>query len=359
MRVPRPVPDTGGTATGMSSVTECRCMQAAADSSHVRMPTRRRAAIEQIGRRIALGLGLVAFITTIVTIQRSGYTDGSDGRVDLLDALYYASVSVTTTGYGDITPVSDAARLVDVILVTPARILFLVLLVGTTMEVLTDQSRHALAIRRWRKRVNDHYIICGFGSTGRSAVRALTAQGCDKDSFVVIDLDPNTVEEATDSGYVAVDGDASLTVILRAARIDRARAVVVTPRRDDTAVLITLTARELRPDITIVAAVREEENLHLLRQSGADSVIHSADAVGRLLGLATTSKPVAQVLDDLLLPGSGLDVVEVAAVELGDGRWGAPSETKALAIVRDGDHYELDGARPVEPGDRLVVLRPR
>ncbi len=86
-------------------------------------------------------------------------------------------------------------------------------------------------------------------------------------------------------------------------------------------------------------------------------MIHSADAVGRLLGLATTSQPVAKVLDDLLLSGSGLDVVECAAVDLGDGTWGPPPGAKALTIVRDGDSYDLDGSRPIERGDRLVVLQ--
>lgn len=322
------------------------------------MPTRERAAIEQIGRRIAFGLLLIAFITVIVTIQRSGYTDGADGKVGLLDALYYASVSVTTTGYGDITPVTDAARLVDVILVTPARILFLVLLVGTTMEVLTDQSRHALATRRWRRKVNDHYIVCGFGSTGRSAIRALLAQGATPDDIVVIDTHPGITAEATAEGFVTIHGDASRTSVLESAVISKAQAVIVTPSRDDAAVLVTLTARELNPTATIVVGVREDENLHLLRQSGADSVIHSADAVGRLLGLATTSQPVAHVLDDLLMPGSGLDVVECDAVEHGDGSWGAPSGARPLAVLRDGDKYDLAAARPIAPGDRLVVIRP-
>lgn len=321
------------------------------------MPTRQRAAIEQIGRRVGVGLGLIAFITLIVSVQNRGYTDSADGAVSFLDALYYASVSVTTTGYGDITPVSDSARLVDVLLVTPARILFLVLLVGTTMEVLTDQSRHALATRRWRKRVHDHHIICGYGATGQSAIRALQSQGASIEQFVVIDTDPNAVRQATEAGFVAVAGEASLTSSLRHAEIATAKSVIVTPNRDDTAVLITLTARELRPDITIVTGVREAENLHLLRQSGADSVIHSADAVGRLLGLATTSQPVAKVLDDLLLTGSGLDIVECGAVDLGDGTWGPPSGAKALAIVRDGDSYDLDESHPIKSGDRLVVLK--
>ena len=327
------------------------------ESPVVMMPTRKRAAIEQIGRRVGVGVGLILFIAVIVTIQPNGYQDGTDGSVSVLDALYYASVSVTTTGYGDITPVSGSARLVDVLLVTPARLMFLVLLVGTTMEVLTDQSRHALATRRWRKRVHDHYVICGYGSTGRSAIRALRAQGVTDDQFVVIEPHPGTADDATAAGLVTVHGDASSTAVLRSAEIERAAAVVVTPNRDDTSVLVTLTARELNPGVSIVVAVRNEENLHLLRQSGADSVIHSADAIGRLLGLATTSQPVAQVLDDLLLPGSGLDVVEIEAVELANGVWGAPPGTRPLAVIRNGGEYDIELDEPIGRDDRLVILR--
>lgn len=327
------------------------------DRRRIAMPTQRRTAIEQIGRRLGAGLALITFVAIVVIIQRDGYGDSSDGTVGIIDAIYYASVSVTTTGFGDISPVTTAARLTDVVLITPARIMFLVLLVGTTMEVLTDQSRHALAVRRWRKRVQNHYIVCGYGSTGRGAIDALEAQGVPSERIVVIDPSPEAVEEATGDGYVTVQGDASSTSVLDEAEIDAAEAVIVTPARDDTAVLITLTARELHPNTTIVAGVREEENLHLLRQSGASSVIHSADTVGRLLGMATTSRPVAHVLDDLLTPGSGLDVFECDAVDRGDGTWGAPPGSRTLAVVRQGDKYEVSDAAPISAGDRLVVLR--
>ena len=66
-----------------------------------------------------------------------------------------------------------------------------------------------------------------------------------------------------------------------------------------------------------------------------------------------------EVLDDLLMPGSGLDVVECAAVKRPDGSWGAPGNTRPLAIIRDGDSYEVDGLAEITDGDRLVVLRPQ
>lgn len=324
----------------------------------IRMPSRRIPALIQIRRRLLIAGGLIAFIAVIVLIQRNGYIDGSDGKVGVVDAIYYAAVSVTTTGFGDITPVSTSARTVDVLLVTPARIAFLVVLVGTTMEVLTDQTRHAFSARRWRKNVHDHYVICGYGSTGESAARALRAQGIQPELLVVIEPDPEASARAAADGLVVVEGDATRQGILTEAHVERARAVIVTPNRDDTAVLITLTVREANPDATIVTGVRDAENLHLLRQSGADSVIHSADAVGRLLGLATTSASVAGVIDDLLLPGSGFDVVECDPVAQADGSLGAPTHANLLAVIRDGDHHRPDQlAGGVASGDRLVVLK--
>jgi voltage-gated potassium channel len=324
----------------------------------IRMPSRGAPALIQIRRRLLLAGGLIAFIAMIVLIQHNGYVDGGDGRVGVVDAFYYAAVSVTTTGFGDITPVSTSARIVDLFLVTPARIAFLVVLVGTTMEVLTDRTRQAISAQRWRKNVHDQYIICGYGSTGESAARALRAQGIAPELLVVIEPDAAVAAAAAADGLVVVEGDATRQGVLAEAQVERARAVIVTPNRDDTAVLITLTVREANPRTTIVTSVREAENLHLLRQSGADSVIHSADAVGRLLGLATTSASVAGVIDDLLMPGSGLDVVECDPVAQADGSFGAPADASVLAIIRDGDHHRPDQlADGVAPGDRLVVLK--
>jgi voltage-gated potassium channel len=324
--------------------------------SHILMPKRRPAAIEQIGRRLVIALGLLTLMAIVVLIQRDGYTDSVDGSVGAIDAFYYAAVSATTTGFGDIAPASESARLFDLLIVTPARVMFLIVLVGTTMEILTDQSRHAIATRRWRKRVDDHHIICGYGSTGRSAVRALRAQGIDRDRIVVIERSAEGAGRASEDGYTTIEGDAARTATLGEAHIERARSVIVAPSRDDTAVLITLTARELNPAVTIVSGVRDAENLHLLTQSGADSVIHSAEAVGRLLGMATQSTAVASVMDDLLMPGSGFDVYECDPVTSADGSLAPPASSKVLAVVRDGGHSRLGG--PIREGDRLVVLGP-
>ena len=162
--------------------------------------------------------------------------------------------------------------------------------------------------------MNDHYVICGFGATGQSAATDLINRGIDPADIVAVDKDADAIEAATGQGIVAIHGDATENAVLEQAAIDLARAVVVTPNRDDTAVLVTLTVRELNPTAHIVTGGRERENLHLLRQGGADEVIDSTAAVGRMLGIATHAPGAVQVVDDLLDAGTGLDLIETATM---------------------------------------------
>ncbi len=309
-------------------------------------------------RRIGLALFLVVFVGVVVTLGSDGYVDSAGGDIGFIDALYYASVTVTTTGYGDITAVSTSSRLATILLITPARILFLILVVSTTVEVLTDQSRKHILTKRWSQKVNNHFVICGFGSTGHSAGKDLMQRGVPKEQIVAVDLDPERIGIAANEGFVAIVGDAAQRTVLAQAAIERARGVIITTNRDDTAVLITLTARELNPDVHIVAGGLEQENLHLLRQSGADEVIDATAAVGRMLGLSTYAPQTVKVLDDILDAGTGLDLAEVSPVMV-DGSLGAPPGTTLLAIVRAGrrlSQAEMDRSI-LDSGDRLVVLR--
>ena len=97
--------------------------------------------------------------------------------MDLVDAIYYTTVTLSTTGYGDIAPVAPHTRLINAFVVTPLRIAFLVLLIGTTLEVLATQGRERFRIARWRKSMDDHVVVVGYGTKGRSAVDTLVNNG--------------------------------------------------------------------------------------------------------------------------------------------------------------------------------------
>src|SRR5262245_7596299 len=105
------------------------------------MPEPAVSPVASIARRVLWALVALLAAVLIVYLDRGGYRDGNGDGLSFLDCFYYATVSLSTTGYGDITPVSDSARLVNILVITPLRVLFLIVLVGTTLAVLTERSR--------------------------------------------------------------------------------------------------------------------------------------------------------------------------------------------------------------------------
>ena len=326
----------------------------------VRLPTKAPTSpLLAIGRRLAFAVGLVLVNWAIVVAERGNYVDNYDGEVSIRDALYYTTVTLTTTGYGDITPVTDGARMVNALLVTPMRLLFVVVLVGTTIQALTERSREEFRLGRWRAQVKDHVVVLGYGTKGRNAVRALLLRGHPLDQFVVVDPNPQAVADATAAGLVAVAGSATSREVLAQALIDRARVVVVALDRDDSAVLATLAVRRMAPQVSVIAAARESENAELLAQSGAEAVVISSETAGRLLGLATESPETVSVFEDLLSFGHGLDLVD-RTLEPGEvGRSPADLEAPVLAVVRDGRvlRYSDPAANRLQAGDRVIYAQ--
>jgi voltage-gated potassium channel len=326
----------------------------------VSLPARTRSPVLELARRAVAAVLLVALIVLLVYLDKDSYTDSHDGTVTLVDAIYYATVTISTTGYGDITPVTPHARILNAVIVTPLRILFLVLLVGTTLQVLANEGRRIFLDSRWRKHMRNHVVVVGYGTKGRSAVDTLEANGCKPAQIVVIDGRSSAVSEANIQGYAAIEGDATRREVLRRAEIIKAREVIVTLDRDDSAILVTLTVRQLNPSAHVVVAVREEDNASLLRQSGANAVITSSEAVGRLLGLSATSPNLGTVIEDLLSSREGLEVGErqVTRDEVGLNPGQVEGE-RVIAVVRNKTlrrFYDPTVAK-LETGDQVVVVR--
>ncbi len=315
-----------------------------------------------LSRRLLMALGLLAATVLLVYVDRDGYTDNNDptGKVDFSDAVYYTTVTLSTTGYGDIAPSSQAARVVNALLVTPLRVAFLVVLIGTTLEVLASQGREAYRASRWRNRLNQHVVVVGYGTKGRSAIETLLNGGHTKDDIVVVDPDRLAGQEANDDGMTVVIGDATRRDVLRRAGVDKASQVIITTDRDDATVLTVLNVRQLNSTAYTVAAVREGDNVPLVRQSGADAVVTSSDAVGRLVGLSAISPALGGVLEDLLSYGHGLEVAEreLLVPEVGKRPQSLPDQV--IAVIRDDTvHRYFDPVvTQLARGDRLIVVRP-
>ncbi|MFF7354983.1 potassium channel family protein [Streptomyces filipinensis] len=314
--------------------------------------------IRQVVKRLLMALLVLVATALVVYADRDGYRDNADGPVDLLDAFYYATVTLSTTGYGDITPVSDGARLTNIFVITPLRVLFLIILVGTTLEVLTERTREEWRLNRWRSTLRDHTLVIGFGTKGRSAIQTVCATGLKRDQVVVVDPSAKAVDAANAEGYAGVMGDATRSDVLKRAEVHKARQIIVAPQRDDTSVLVTLTARQLNRSAKIVAAVREEENAPLLKQSGADAVITSASAAGRLLGLSVLSPAAGMVMEDLIQQGSGLDLVERPVVRSEVGKRARETDDLVLSVVRGHRvlGYDDPAVGTLQLTDRLITI---
>lgn len=320
------------------------------------------------GRRITVRViyALTALFAAVIIVylDRHGYRDvdsspNPDDPLSFLDCLYYATVSLSTTGYGDITPVSPSARLVNVLVITPLRVAFLIVLIGTTVETLTTQSRQVYQIQRWRNKVRNHAIIVGYGTKGRSAAAAMVGDEVAPADIVVVEKDPAALERAKNAGLVTVRGSATDSEVLRLASAQHARAIIVATDDDESAALVTLTARELAPKAKIIAAVRESDNEHLLKQSGADSTVVTAETAGRLLGVAVQTPSVVEIMEDLLTPDAGFAIAEREVTPKEEG--GSPRHLHdiVLGVVRDGQLLRVDSPQvdTVEAGDRLLYIR--
>ena len=175
----------------------------------------------------------------MVYLDRAGYRDVTDEPLSILDSLYYATVSLSTTGYGDITPVTESARLINILIITPLRVIFLIVLVGTTIEILTRRGTDTIREQNWKRKVKNHTVVIGYGVKGRTAVKSLLDSEEDGRSIVVITGSPAAASEASEQGVVTVVGDARSTDVLEQAMIDKAKKVIVAVDEDDATVLIT------------------------------------------------------------------------------------------------------------------------
>lgn len=317
-------------------------------------------------RRILLALGLVLLVVVIIWFDREGLRDhAQDGEpLGITDVLYFTVVSLTTLGYGDISPVTTEARLLNALLLTPIRIFLWVLFLGTAYEmtVLRLRFREERHMRELHDRLRDHVVICGYGVKGRAIVGELVAHGQEPENIVVIDPNEDAVAAAAGDGLVALRGDASSESLLRAAAVERAAYVLAAPDRDDACVLICLTVRNLAPAVQLVAAAREEENIKLLYGAGANLVVAPSVSGGRLMASAVRQQAVPYFLEDVLAFGEGLTVAEreVQPGERGRLVQDLPdlADALVLGVARGTERCPFHQLSDylLEPGDIIVYL---
>lgn len=329
----------------------------------VSIPENKKSPWHGIFYRFLGALFLLVLNAGIVYLDREGYRDANNDGLSWVDCLYYSSVTLSTTGYGDISPYTEQARLINFLLLTPLRFAFIALFVGTTIEVLTKRSRQAFRESRWRKTVNQQFIIVGYGVKGRAAVKTLIASGVPAKSIVVIESTSIHQKELEQLQVVVVHGDASREETLQAAEITRASQVIISVDSDDTAVLITLVARRLNPTANIVVAVREGVHNKTFVQSGANTVINTDESTGHILADTALSPLAGNIISDLLDPTEGLEVRQREIDQKDAGKQPVDlvaSGELVISVIREGvEHrFSYDEVGTLKVGDQIVAIHP-
>ena len=159
--------------------------------------------------RLGLALLLLGIVVLIHWWDRGGLADAVDGDVSFLDVVYFTMISVTTTGFGDITPVTDRARLVEAVIVTPIRFAVFFIFVGTAYNFIIKRSWEKWRMARIQDNLEGHIIVLGFGISGSESVNELIERGTDASNIVVVDPSEDRLKEAEKLGCNVMAADAT------------------------------------------------------------------------------------------------------------------------------------------------------
>ncbi len=312
-------------------------------------------------RRLAVGAALLA---SLIVAGTAGYMIIEGWS--LLDAVYQTVTTISTVGFREVEPLSDAGRLFTIILIFlgVGSMLYTVTIVAQV--VVEGEIIDALGIRRQRVRIEqlrDHYILCGAGRVGLEIAREFQARGV---AFVVLDPAETAGVEARRLGYLHLAEDATREEALVQAGVKRARAVIAAVRGDAENTYITLTARALNQELFIVARADAHGTEARLKQAGADRVISPLSVGGRRMALSALQPAMVDFMDTLTAGHNHETILAEIEVEPGSALEGQPiaaalSEAPSVSVlaVRHSDGALAIGPRGsvlLHLGDQLIVL---
>ncbi len=216
---------------------------------------------------------------------------------DFLDSLFMTVTTLATVGYGEVHPLGDKGRIYTMILILFG--------VGLLVYILTDLAEivvHAdpmvyFGRRRLRDkiaRLHQHQVVCGFGRTGQEVARSFHELHV---PFVVVEADANRVREAEALGYLALPGDATTDETLATAHVDRAAGIVCALPDDASNTFITLAAKGMNEQITVVCRAANPGSQAKMMRAGAHTVISPYIICGRRMATAVTHPLVLEFLD--------------------------------------------------------------
>ena len=309
-----------------------------------------------LGALILLGIVFIVGISGYMLIEGWG----------LLDSLYMTVITIASVGYMEVNPLSHQGRIFTIFLIIFG---MGVLLYGvsTFTAFLIEGELSAMIRRRKMERrlaaLKEHYIVCGIGGIGRHIINELHKT---KRLFVAVDKSENMSKQLAEEGILSVQGDATMSSVLKAVNAERAKGIFCALPNDADNLLLIITAKGINPNIKIVAKAREDESEHKMRKAGADGVI-LPKFIGGLRMASQMIRPEAVTFLDEMLKSPD-SVLRVEDITLGNH---SPLIHKTLqtsgildksgvsvTALRKGSDYIFNPRKEekLEAGDVLILI---
>ena len=238
---------------------------------------------------------LLAAVAATLIIGTTGFTVVEGYPV--CDAFYMTLTTMTTVGYQEIHPLSPKGRIFNSFLIFFGVTTIFIGIGAMTQTIIELELGDAFGKRRMKRmidKLNNHFIVCGFGRVGRGACAELQHAGV---PFIVVDQKPERAEAAIAAGMLAVAADSTRDETLRAVGVEQARGLVTALSTDADNLFVLLSAKGLNPNLFVAARAAEEGAEEKMRRAGADAVFAPYSITGHRLAQALLRPHVVQFLD--------------------------------------------------------------
>ncbi|MGB3008125.1 MAG: potassium channel protein [Chitinophagaceae bacterium] len=287
-----------------------------------------------------------------------------------IDAVYMTTITITTVGYAETVPLSTVGRIFTMFLLISSWLTYAFVITRITQFVISGELNQYFKIRRLMKdiaKLNNHVIVCGFGRNGHQAANILKAHEV---PFIVVEKDEHLIQKVDAEGIdiIRLEGDATDDDVLKAAGIERARALITTLPLDAQNVFIVLSARALNSRLKIISRASESTSVAKLKKAGADNVI-MPDYIGGTHMATLISKPDVVEFIDFLSGEQGQSIhmesvgfdelpAELKDKPLSDVMGWKKTGVNCVGIKDKDGNFMINptGDTFITPGMRVIVL---
>ncbi|MGY6528584.1 MAG: potassium channel family protein [Cyanobacterium sp.] len=220
-----------------------------------------------------------------------------------IDSAYMTIITLSTVGFGEIRSLDDRARVFTMLLILTGIIIFGYLVNSFTDAISQGYFKQRLLLKQKKNvidKLENHYILCGFGRMGFHVARELHAENT---PFILIEMGEDELEIAQGLGYLHIQGDATLDESLLEARVETAAGIIASLSSDADNLYTVISAKALNPRIRAIARANSEEAVKKLERAGADAVVSPYVTGGKRLAAAALRPQIMDFVDGILSGG--------------------------------------------------------